>query len=142
MSRKRSLVLTDHELRLMEVLWQRGTATVADVVDALPSPALAYSTVLTTMRTLEQKGYISHHEAGRAFVYRPIVARDDAAKSAVRHVLGRFFDKSPGALAVTLLDEAPLSDRELAAIKKMLTRHRKAARSPSWEALTARACSP
>jgi len=65
-SRKKSVVLTDHELRLMEVLWQQGEATVADVVSAIAPPPLAYSTVLTTLRTLEQKGYIAHQEAGRA----------------------------------------------------------------------------
>ena len=82
MSRKKALVLTDHELRLMEVLWQSGRATVAEVVDRLTGPPLAYSTVLTTLRTLEQKGYIVHEEEGRAYVYHPLVARDEAAKSA------------------------------------------------------------
>ena len=126
MSRKKSLVLTDHELRLMEVLWKRKRATVADVVEVLPPPPLAYSTVLTTLRTLEQKGYITHEEEGRAFVYRPLVAREDAARSAMRHLLDRFFGSSPGALAVTLLDDdTQLSDTDVATIKKMLSRHRK-----------------
>ncbi len=125
MSRKKSLILTDHELRLMEVLWQSGRATVADVVDVLPPPPLAYSTVLTTLRTLEQKGYITHEEDGRAYVYRPLVARDEAAKSATRHLLDRFFGSSPGALAVTLLDDTRLSDDDIAKIKRMLARSRK-----------------
>jgi predicted transcriptional regulator len=124
-SRKKSLILTDHELRLMEVLWRSGRATVADVVDVLPPPPLAYSTVLTTLRTLEQKGYIAHEEDGRAYVYRPLVARDEAAKSATRHLLDRFFGSSPGALAVTLLDDTPLSDDDIAKIKRMLARNRK-----------------
>lgn len=128
MSRKKSLILTDHELRLMEVLWRSGRATVADVVDALPPPPLAYSTVLTTLRTLEQKGYITHGEDGRAFVYRPRVARDEAAKSAMRHLLDRFFGSSPGALAVTLLDDTRLSDDDVAKIKRMLARNRKGSR--------------
>ena len=72
MSRKKALILTDHELRLMEVLWRLGRATVADVVDLLPPPPLAYSTVLTTLRTLEQKGYITHQEDGRAYVYHAV----------------------------------------------------------------------
>jgi predicted transcriptional regulator len=126
MPRKRSRVLTDHELRLMEVLWQRGHATVADVVDALPPPALAYSTVLTTLRTLEHKGYVAHKEDGRAYVYCPLIAREEAAKSAVRHLLDRFFGNSPGALAVTLLDGTNLSDDDIGAIKRMLARSRKA----------------
>src|ERR1700688_1188406 len=105
MPRRKSVVLTDHELRLMEVLWRKELATVADVVKALPPPPLTYSTVLTTLRTLEQKGHVTHEEEGRAFVYRPAIRRADAAKSAVRHVLDRFFGSSPGALAVTLLDD-------------------------------------
>jgi len=128
LSRKKSLVLTDHELRLMEVLWRRGRATVATVVDSLTPPPLAYSTVLTTLRTLEQKGYIEHQEDGRAYVYRPRVQRDDAAKSAVRHLLDRFFGSSPGALAVTLLDETPLTADDVAKIRRLLDRNRKASR--------------
>src|SRR5579871_2801915 len=107
MSRKASPVLTDHELRLMEVLWKLGHATVADVTARVGSPPLAYNTVLTTMRTLEQKGYVEHDEDGRAFVYRPLVARAQAADSAVRQLLQRFFGDSPGRLAVTLLDGTP-----------------------------------
>jgi predicted transcriptional regulator len=128
MSRKKSLILTDHELRLMEVLWRKGQATVADVVDLVAPPPLAYSTVLTTLRTLEQKGYIDHEEDGRAYVYRPLVARDEAAKSAMHHVLDRFFGNSPGALAVTLLDDTRLNDQDIAKIKRLLTRNRKAPR--------------
>ncbi|HVA27246.1 MAG TPA: BlaI/MecI/CopY family transcriptional regulator [Candidatus Baltobacteraceae bacterium] len=124
MSRKKSLILTDHELRLMEVLWLRGRGTVADVVEALAPPPLAYSTVLTTLRTLEQKGYIEHEEEGRAYVYRPLVERGDAAKSAMQHVLGRFFGNSPGALAVTLLDGAPLSDDDRAKLERILAKRR------------------
>jgi predicted transcriptional regulator len=126
MSRKKALILTDHELRLMEVLWQRDRSTVADVVDGIAPPPLAYSTVLTTLRTLEQKGYIAHEEDGRAYVYHPLVARHEAAKSAMQHLLGRFFGDSPGALAVTLLDGTQLTDDDIAKIKRMLGRNRKA----------------
>jgi predicted transcriptional regulator len=122
MPRRKSVVLTDHELRLMEVLWRKELATVADVVKALPPPPLTYSTVLTTLRTLEQKGHVTHEEEGRAFVYRPAIRRADAAKSAVRHVLDRFFGSSPGALAVTLLDDTLLSEDDLARIKRILAR--------------------
>jgi BlaI family transcriptional regulator, penicillinase repressor len=122
MPRKKSVVLTDHELRLMEVLWQRDDATVAEVVSALAPPPLAYSTVLTTLRTLEHKGYIAHQEAGRAYVYRPLVARDQAANSAVHHLLDRFFASSPGALAVALLDDTRLSEADVAKIQRMLAR--------------------
>lgn len=125
MSRRKAVVLTDHELRLMEVLWRKGRASVADVVGALAPPPLAYSTVLTTMRTLEQKGHVTHEEEGRAFVYQPAIARNDAAKSAIRHVLDRFFGSSPGALAVTLLDDERVSDDELQQIKRLLARKQK-----------------
>jgi predicted transcriptional regulator len=110
----------------MEVLWRKGRATVAEVVSALAPPVLAYSTVLTTLRTLEQKGHISHEAEGRAFVYRPAIQRTEAAKSAVRHVLDRFFGSSPGALAVSLLDDAPLSDEERNRIRRLLSRRQKA----------------
>lgn len=128
MPRKQATTLTDHELRLMEVLWTKGNATVADVTAAVGSPPLAYNTVLTTLRTLEQKGYVSHTEDGRAFVYRPLVARSQAADSAVRQLVQRFFGNSPGSLAVTLLDEARLSDDDFARIQKALARKRKATR--------------
>ncbi len=124
MPRQKSPVLTDHELRLMEIVWRKGRATVAEVVRALPPPKLTYSTVLTTLRTLEQKGHLTHGEDGRAFVYRPSVKRTDAAKSAIRHVLDRFFGSSPGALAVALLDDARLSAKDLAQIEAMLSRRR------------------
>lgn len=122
MPRKKSLVLTDHELRLMEVLWAKGRATVSEVTEALPAPVLAYNTVLSTMRTLEQKGHVAHEEAGRAFTFRPLVKRTDAAKSAVNHVLARFFQNSPNALAVTLLDDVPLGDSDREQIRQLLER--------------------
>lgn len=125
MPRKRSTVLTDHELRLMEVLWRSERATVAEVTAAVGRPALAYNTVLTTLRTLEQKGYVAHEEEGRAFVYRASVARSQAADSATRQLLRRFFGNSPGQLAVALLDDSNLSGEDLAEIQKLITRKRK-----------------
>ncbi|HEY5425785.1 MAG TPA: BlaI/MecI/CopY family transcriptional regulator [Candidatus Tumulicola sp.] len=118
-------MLTDHELRLMEVLWRQKRATVAAVVEGLAPPPLSYSTVLTTLRTLERKGYIAHEEDGRAFLYHPVIERRQAARSAVGYVLERFFGNSPGALAVTLLDDTRLSDPDLAEIQKTLARQRK-----------------
>ncbi len=127
MPRKRSPVLTDHELRLMEVLWRVGRATVADVTAAVGRPPLAYNTVLTTLRTLEQKGYVAHDEEGRAFVFRPAVARTQAADSAVRQLLRRFFGNSPGQLAVTLLDDTQFTPSDLAEVQRIVTRKKKAA---------------
>jgi predicted transcriptional regulator len=125
MPRKRSVVLTDHELRLMDVLWTKRRATVAEVTAALRPPLLAYNTVLSTLRTLEQKGYVSHKEVGRSFTYRPLIERDDAAKSAVKHVLSRFFQNSPNALAVTLLDDVPLNESDRERIRELLERKTK-----------------
>jgi BlaI family penicillinase repressor len=123
--RKKALVLTDHELRLMEVLWTKRSATVSEVAAALTPPDLAYNTVLSTLRTLEQKGHVAHKEVGRAFTYRPLVERDDAAKSAVNHVLARFFQNSPNALAVTLLEDVPLRAADREQIRQMLERKAK-----------------
>lgn len=122
MPRKKALVLTDHELRLMNVLWSKGRATVSEVTAALEPPPLAYNTVLTTMRTLEEKGYVGHEETGRAYTYLPLVKREEAAKSAVSHVLARFFGNSPNALALRLLDDVSLSDVDRKAIRELLER--------------------
>ncbi len=123
MARKKSLNLTEAELRLMDVIWQKESATVADVADALPKElGLAYNTVLTTMRILEDKGYLRHSKAkeGRAFVYRPVVSREDASRSAVRHLLSRFFGNSKEALVLNLLEGDDLSDSERKRIQALL----------------------
>jgi len=123
MARKRSTVLTEAELRLMEVLWDKARATVAEVTAALPPPPIAYNSVLTTMRILEQKGYVAHEELGRAFVYRPLVAREAAAQNAVGHVLSRFFDNSAGALALRLIETERPSGEELARLKSLIEQY-------------------
>jgi len=120
MARRRSATLTEAELRLMEVLWQRGQATVAEVTAALPPPPIAYNSVLTTMRILERKGYVAHDEAGRAFIYRPLLGREEAAGHAVGHVLSRFFDKSAGSLALRLIENERPSGDELARLKALI----------------------
>ncbi|MBV8344566.1 MAG: BlaI/MecI/CopY family transcriptional regulator [Candidatus Eremiobacteraeota bacterium] len=120
MARRRSATLTEAELRLMEVLWQRGQATVAEVTAALPPPPIAYNSVLTTMRILERKGYVAHDEAGRAFIYRPLLGREEAAGHAVGHVLSRFFDNSAGSLALRLIENERPSGDELARLKALI----------------------
>ena len=120
MARKKSQTLTEAELRLMEVLWEKRRASVAEVTEALPPPPLAYNTVLTTMRILEQKGYVSHSEEGRAYIYHPLVEREDAAKSAVGQLLQRFFGNKSGALALRLVEEARPSDDELLRLKRLI----------------------
>jgi predicted transcriptional regulator len=123
MARRRSSTLTEAELRLMDVLWEKGEATVADVTAALPPPPLAYNSVLTTMRILERKGYVDHAEAGRAFVYRPLVAREEAAGHAVGHLLSKFFDNSAGALALRLIEQGRPSDEELLRLRALIAEY-------------------
>ncbi|MBW4698798.1 MAG: BlaI/MecI/CopY family transcriptional regulator [Aphanocapsa lilacina HA4352-LM1] len=121
MARKRSPTLTESELRLMEILWQRGSATVAEVVEALPKRlSLAYSTVLTTLRILEQKGYVRHTEEGRAFVYCPLVDRNQARRSAVEFVLSRFFNNSPELLMLNILEHEDIDAAELERLRTMI----------------------
>jgi len=107
----------------MEVLWQKGAATVADVTAALPPPPIAYNSVLTTMRILERKGYVEHDEAGRAYVYRPLLAREEAAGSAVGHLLSRFFDNSAGSLALRLIEGERPSSEELQRLKALIEQY-------------------
>ena len=123
MPRKKSPNLTEAELRLMDIVWDKGTATVGEVAAALAGePSLAYNTVLTTLRILEQKGYVRHTKprAGRAFVYRAVVGRKQASRNAVRHVVRRFFANSPELLVLNLLDDGDLSQRELRNIRNLL----------------------
>lgn len=121
MPRRKSPTLTEAELRLMQVLWEREEATVGEVAESLPDSArLAYSSVLTTLRILEQKGYVTHRKEGRAFVYRPLVERNDARRSAVRYVLSRFFDNSPEQLVLSVLENEDLSPEELARLRKLV----------------------
>ncbi len=107
----------------MSVLWDRQSATVGEVLAGLTGDtALAYSTVLTTLRILEQKGYVAHSESGRAFVYRPLIDRDEARRSATQQLVRRFFDNSPGLLALSLLEGEDLDEAELARLKALIER--------------------
>ena len=125
MPRKKSPNLTDAELRLMEVLWDKGEATVSDVVEKLPKKVpLAYSTVLTTLRILETKGYLQHVKEGRAFVYKPIVGREQARETAITHLLRRFFEDSPELLMLNLIEGKKISHRELARLRKRIEEHK------------------
>jgi len=128
MARKRSPHLTEAELRLMDVLWERGAATVSEVAQALPKKlGLAYNTVLTTLRILEDKGYVAHTkpEEARAFVYEPVVGRDEAGRSAVRYLVSRFFRNSPELLVLNLLEDEQLDEKELQRIRHLIAEESK-----------------
>ena len=118
---KRSNTLTEAELRLMRLLWERGEAAVADLVQALPEDApLAYTSVLTTIRILEKKGYVRHRKEGRAFFYSPRVAEHEARESEIRHVLQRFFGNSRERLVLSLLGDVDVTPEELERMKQAI----------------------
>jgi len=118
---KKSNTLTEAELRLMKILWRRGESAVNDLVAAMPQgEALAYNSVLTTVRILEQKGYVEHRQEGRAFIYRPCVAETEASRSEVRHVLSRFFGNSRERLLLSLLGDDDVSPEELQRLKDLI----------------------
>lgn len=118
---KRSNTLTEAELRIMRILWARGESLVSDLVSAMPeSSPLAYTSVLTTVRVLEQKGYVKHRPEGRAFLYSPCIAEQDASQSEVRHMLHRFFDNSRERLMLSLLGDGGITAEELQRLKSAI----------------------
>lgn len=120
---KKSNTLTEAELRLMKLLWIRGESAVADLVRALPEETpLAYTTILTTIRILEQKGYVEHRQEGRAFLYRTCVAEHEASRHEIRHVLNRFFGNSREQLMLSLLGDEELTIEELRRLQEAIKR--------------------
>jgi predicted transcriptional regulator len=111
---KRSITLTQAELRLMKILWERGESGVSDMVTAISAETeLAYTSVLTTIRILEKKGYVCHRQEGRAFLYSSCVGESEAGRSEVRHVLQRFFGNSRERLLLSLLGDDEITPEEL-----------------------------
>jgi len=122
--RKPSATLTDGELRLMRVLWQQGPSTVGAVVEAISgSTAPAYNTVQTLMRILEKKGFVSHRKEGRAFVFHALVDESHARRSALRHMLDRFFDNSPGTLVLSLLEHEAVPAADMKQLRELIRQH-------------------
>ena len=118
---KKSITLTEAELRLMKLLWVRGESAVAQLVEAIADQApLAYTSVLTTLRILERKGYITHRQEGRAFLYSPCVAEREAGSSEVRHLIQRFFGNSRERLLLSLLDNGEVTPDELKRLKELI----------------------
>jgi BlaI family penicillinase repressor len=112
---------TDRELDIMTVLWDRGPSTVAEVQKALPD-RLAYTTVLTLLRVLEEKGHVSHTEEGKAHRFTPLVARDQAGTSAIEHVRDRLFSGSVELLLTHMVEDEQLSVEELERLRDLLDR--------------------
>ena len=123
MARSKSATLTEAELRIMNVLWDRGSATVHEVLQALPeSPPLAYNSILTIIRILEKKGYVRHQKDKRAHIYLPKVDRKDATRFEVRHLVSRFFGNSHELLALNVLEETSIDAEELGRLRQLLER--------------------
>ena len=120
MARKKSPTLTDAELRLMDVIWSKGSASAADVLDALPDANLAYTTVLNTLRILEQKKHLRHTKDGKAFIYHPVIDRGEASRTALRHLVSRFFQNSPRLLVSNLIEDEQLSPKDLNQLKALI----------------------
>jgi predicted transcriptional regulator len=119
---KPSNTLTPAELRLMRILWVRGECAVSDIAAAAAAEdrPLAYTSVLTTVRILEQKGYVIHRQQGRAFLYSACVAEREASRTEIRHVLERFFGNSRERLVLSLLGDQELTPQELRRLKEMI----------------------
>lgn len=125
MARSKSATLTEAELRIMNVLWERSSATVHEVLDALPAkPALAYNSILTIIRILEKKGYVKHvkEKDKRSHVYIPQVDRKDATRFEVRHLVSRFFGNSHEQLLLNVLEESSIDAEELSRLRQLLER--------------------
>jgi BlaI family transcriptional regulator, penicillinase repressor len=118
---KQSATLTEAELRIMDVLWRKGSGTVQQVLDRLAS-TLAYNSVLTTIRTLEKKGQVKHVKDGRAHVYEPVIGRQEATRSEIRHLVGRFFRNSHEALVLNILQDEAIDAEKLKRLREMLER--------------------
>lgn len=118
---RQSEVLTEAELRIMNVLWAKGSGTVQQVLDSIEQkPVLAYNSILTTIRVLERKGYLKHLKDGRAHVYMPVVGQKEATRSEIRNLVGRFFQNSHEQLVLNVLEDSGIGPDEIARLRQML----------------------
>jgi predicted transcriptional regulator len=118
---RKSITLTEAELKLMKLLWQRGESAVSELVAAMPEgQELAYTSILTTIRILEQKGYVRHRQQGRAFYYSPCVEEHEASRSEIRYMMQRFFGNSRERLLLSLLGDDEIGPVELQRLKRAI----------------------
>lgn len=120
MARKPSSTPTDAELRLLRLLWSDGPMAAADITERLPAPKLAKNTVLTTLKVLEDKGFVTHAIEGRTFIYRAAVDPKSVRRSAISHIVSRFFHDSPKELILHFLDEDYVDPAQAARIRELL----------------------
>ncbi len=124
MARRPSPTLTEAEYRLMDILWDLGNATVSEIHAQLADRPIAYTTVLSTLTILERKNYVRHTVRGKANVYKPRVERDAARRTVVENILATFFDGSPRALMLNLLESERLSEDEERRLRELLEAER------------------
>jgi predicted transcriptional regulator len=120
MARKPSSTPTDAELRLLRLLWSDGPLAAADVAERLRDPKLAKNTVLTTLKVLEEKGFVTHATEGRTFIYSAAVDPQSVRRKAISNVVSRFFQDSPKDLILHLLDEEYVEPAQAARIRALL----------------------
>src|SRR6478609_8178472 len=121
--RRKTKTLTEQELEIMKVVWDRGEATVRDVVAVLSEQRqIAYTTVMTLMNILEQKGHLKKRQVDRAFVYKPAHAQEQVIGSMVRDFVDRVFNGSAAPLLVHLVDDKKLTEKELNEIREIVRR--------------------
>lgn len=123
LARKISKTLTEGELRIMEVVWKQQNASVRDVATVLQEEgSVAYNTVQTMLRILEEKGYLKHTKSGRSFIYSPLVGRQKARSAALKQLLSSFFDDSPQSLVVNLLEHEELDATDIQKLKDLIAK--------------------
>ena len=126
----RKPVLTAQELEIMKIVWRAGASTVRGVYeDLLERRKIAYTTVLTVLRTLERKGYVKHRAEGRAYIYAPAIDREAVRRDVVGYVLHQFFDGSPRALLLNLLESESVDDAELRRLRTLIDKSRDSERN-------------
>ena len=119
-------LLTNLEAEIMQLVWRKGKATVRDVYEAIRSTRpIAYTTVMTVLSKLAEKGVVERSQKGRAYVYRPRVSKKEAAQRSVDKLLNKFFDGSPRALVAHLIDVDAISPNELSSLQQLLKSKKK-----------------
>ena len=111
------------DLEIMKVIWELGQATVSEVLDTI-NRKLAYTTVATTMKHLEQKGFLTYIVDGRTFVYQPLIQEAEVSQSMLSDLLERFFDNSVERLVNTLLETEQIDSVELDLLQQLINRHK------------------
>jgi len=120
--------LGDLQLRIMQVLWANGVATVADVLNALGDRTpLAYTTIATMLRKMEVRGLVGHRTEGRTFIYRALVAEESVSRGMAEHVLDRLFEGSLAEMVSHLLTDREISRAELNRLEKLIAERKRQA---------------